>query len=290
MGLNSIFCVSSSECWAVGANGLILHWSDSSGSWSIVPSPTVNNLNSISCTGPTDCWAVGDGGTIIHTGGIFWGSVASPTTNNLNSISCASTFSGCWAVDSDGTFVQVPQIPIVTSQSTGGNIVSIQGNPNSNTMTANAPGEITVRLLDSRGIGLSGGEVQWFNGSWHTFGTTGADGSVDNTLPSGNYDFRVTYADGQVEKWQNVQANPTVTFQTVKVAVQLKTHLGNGISGGVAQYYSRSWHNIGTTDRNGLVTVELLATTYVFSIDFNHAHYEVQQNVLWSPNVILQIG
>jgi hypothetical protein len=100
----------------------------------------------------------------------------------------------------------------------------------------------------------------------------------------------MTYADGQVEKWQNVQANPTVTFQTVSVAVQLKNHLGNGIRGGVAQYYSRSWHDIGTTDSNGIVTVQMLPTTYTFSIDFNHTHYEVQQNVLWSPNVVLQIG
>jgi len=289
MGLNSVFCVSSSDCWAVGDNGLILHWSGSQGSWSIVPSPTANNLNSISCVGSSDCWAVGDGGTIIHTGGIFWGSVASPTTNNLNSISCTSS-SDCWAVGNSGTIVRVPLSPVDPLHTNNGSIGGTQGSSGSNPMTADLSGTVTVRLLESRGSGLNGGEVQWFNGSWHSFGTTGADGSVGNKLPSGNYNFRMTYAGGQIEKWQNVQANQIVVFQTVNVVVQLKNSLGNGISGGVVEYYGGSWRNIGTTDSSGMVTVELLAVTYGFSMDYNHAHNEKWQNVLWSPNVIFQIG
>jgi hypothetical protein len=145
-------------------------------------------------------------------------------------------------------------------------------------------------LLDSKGNGLNGGEVQWFNGSWHSFGTTGAGGSASNRLAPGNYDFRMGYAGGQMEKWQNVQANPTVIFQTAMVLVQLKNHQGNGISGGTAQYYSGSWYNIGTTDSNGVVTVELLPVTYAFSIDYSQAHYQIQQNILWSPNVIFQVS
>ena len=74
-GLFAVTCVTSSDCWAVGAvlgpagNGsptgtLTEHWDGAA--WSMVPSPTPSGaaggiLQSVSCASSSDCWAVGYG-------------------------------------------------------------------------------------------------------------------------------------------------------------------------------------------------------------------------------------
>jgi len=64
--LLSVFMVSASDGWAVGGNGVILHYSG--GSWSVVTSPTTDNLRSVFMVSASDGWAVGFGGpgTILH--------------------------------------------------------------------------------------------------------------------------------------------------------------------------------------------------------------------------------
>ena len=62
--LDSVFCVSASDCWAVGLAGVIIHGNGVS--WAKVTSPTSNELDSVSCVSASDCWAVGKSGTIIH--------------------------------------------------------------------------------------------------------------------------------------------------------------------------------------------------------------------------------
>ena len=55
--LYSLFMISSSEGWAVGADGVILHYSG--GSWSLYTSPTTNNLYSVHMLSSFDGWAMG---------------------------------------------------------------------------------------------------------------------------------------------------------------------------------------------------------------------------------------
>jgi len=91
--LKSVFMVSSSEGWAVGAQagniGVILHYTVTGGvaSWGIFPAPASNgygiplrSLNSVFMLGPNEGWAVGDNATILHyttTGGVgTWNTVA----------------------------------------------------------------------------------------------------------------------------------------------------------------------------------------------------------------------
>jgi hypothetical protein len=124
-GLDSITCVSASDCWAVGSQpfphnyepfedeALIEQWDGSS--WSIVPAPPATyedgtlaaGLTGITCVSSTDCWAVGDtnfapdflSGTIIeHWDGSAW-SVGHIDIGdaNLASVTCTDG-SDCWAV------------------------------------------------------------------------------------------------------------------------------------------------------------------------------------------------
>jgi hypothetical protein len=135
-GLFGATCVSSSDCWAVGATlsggqpsaPVADHWNGSS--WTAVPAPNVPGaggalLHSVSCVSTDDCWAVGsttDGngnalGTImLQWNGVAW-SLGTPASTGqpyqqLNSVDC-STGDDCWAVGATGPEQQSPNfLPI----------------------------------------------------------------------------------------------------------------------------------------------------------------------------------
>jgi hypothetical protein len=116
--LNSVSCVSASECVAVGYRNtdpgtgtLVMVWDGIE--WSIVPSPnagTINNyLNSVSCVSASECVAVGSTYTgdylyetlVMVWDGTAWSIVPSPNAGTINdqldSVSCVSA-SECVAV------------------------------------------------------------------------------------------------------------------------------------------------------------------------------------------------
>jgi hypothetical protein len=112
--LNSVTCVSSSDCWATGlGNGtnttdqtLAEHWNGSA--WSIVATPNpspVSILGGVYCITGSDCWTVGHAGgqnLAEHWNGMGWSIVTTPDTspaqnNGLGTVSCVTT-SDCWAV------------------------------------------------------------------------------------------------------------------------------------------------------------------------------------------------
>jgi hypothetical protein len=90
------------------------------------------------------------------------------------------------------------------------------GNSKSGSFRVTVPA-VTVKLLDSKGNGLTGGVVQYYSGGWKSFGTTGSDGTVSMALSPGTYIFRISYAGGSQEKSQDVASDPNVVFQTVQV-------------------------------------------------------------------------
>jgi hypothetical protein len=116
--LNGVFCLSETDCVAVGYGDnfgteqtLIESWDGTN--WSIEPSPNEgtgdNQLNGVTCLSPTDCVAVGYTGntggpeqTLIESwDGTTWSITSSPSVgtgdNQLNSVSCPSS-SDCIAV------------------------------------------------------------------------------------------------------------------------------------------------------------------------------------------------
>ena len=113
-----VTCVTSSDCWAVGAeevNGtnspvtMAEHWNGSA--WSVVPTPVVSGyLLSVTCADSTSCVAVGtslDGkqnalhGIIYQWNGSRWSQASPPssgqTYDQFNAVTCTSP-SDCWAV------------------------------------------------------------------------------------------------------------------------------------------------------------------------------------------------
>jgi len=105
--LDSVYCASASDCWAVGLfPGRIIQWN--SASWDALPplpSPmSSHGLFSVFCVGASDCWAVGGLGTIIQFNGAAWTTATSPTYEALLSVFCVSA-SDCWAVGGVGTII-----------------------------------------------------------------------------------------------------------------------------------------------------------------------------------------
>ena len=111
--LNSVHCISSTACWAVGDNGTIAQWNGTS--WSDVTaalSPTTENLNSVYMISATEGWAVGDPGgvaaqrpLILKWNGSIWTAYDSSALDIdiiLRGVFCSAS-DNCWAVgDEDG--------------------------------------------------------------------------------------------------------------------------------------------------------------------------------------------
>ena len=120
--MESIACVSTSDCWTVGFTSItqdprlapwIQHWDGQA--WASFPAPAAqynptsdNILYAVFCNSTSDCWAVGTQGTvpdqtlIDHWDGTSWSAVTSPNTspgaeNALYGVTCA-TSTDCWAV------------------------------------------------------------------------------------------------------------------------------------------------------------------------------------------------
>ena len=75
---------SSSNIFAVGQDGTIIHYNGSD--WSAEPSGTGNTLTSVWGSSASDVFAVGRYGTILHYDGSVWSTMTSGTTKELWSV------------------------------------------------------------------------------------------------------------------------------------------------------------------------------------------------------------
>ena len=149
----------------------------------------------------------------------------------------------------------------------------------------------TVKLLDSSGVGLSGGVVTYSAGSWWPFGTTDASGeTVSELLGNGSYLFRMSYAGASIDANQDIKIDSIVVFNTVNVAVRLEDCDGNGLPGGVVTYAKGSWLNFGTTDGTGNAYKELLPIQYNFKVAYSHTSDEEPGDVGVNPTVLFKTG
>jgi hypothetical protein len=88
--LRDVWGSSSSDVFAVGDNGTILHFDGSR--WSAMSSPTADTLRGISGTSPDNVYASGDNGTALRYDGTTWTVLDPQTSNNLGPVGAWHTY------------------------------------------------------------------------------------------------------------------------------------------------------------------------------------------------------
>ncbi|SFA76567.1 Carbohydrate binding domain-containing protein [Cohnella sp. OV330] len=146
---------------------------------------------------------------------------------------------------------------------------------------------VKVRLEDSEGQPLDGGEASYYMNGWHTFGVLNGGEATKELLPV-NYTFNVLYEGSNLSKQQDVGTDANVVFQTTDVAVRLEDGEGNPIAGGEASFYAGGWRTFGTTDAGGEARRKLLPGNYTFAMTFGGTIRSLTQDTAVSTAVVFE--
>jgi hypothetical protein len=76
-----------------------------------------------------------------------------------------------------------------------------------------------VRLIDSAGVGLAGGEAKYYAGSWKTLGTTDANGDAYQGTFAGEYKVRMTYGGKSIEQSVISAPAPSCSKPSMRMSV-----------------------------------------------------------------------
>ena len=239
----------------------------------IPPSPVVMSLS------PSTAYAGGNGFSLTVKGksfvaasAVLWNGSSRTTTFVADSVLQATILA------SD-----------IASPGTASIAVVNPGNDTSNALSftiTQPPSGLSIKLINSAGANLTGGALQYYDGSWKD-AVNNNDGTFHVNTTLATVSLRMTYEGGSQTK-SNVAVGPdVVVFQTVNTQVKLQNSTGALIDTGTVQYYYSSWKAFGHT-MNGVATAELLSANYTFRMSYATATSDKQQNIGTNPTVVFQ--
>ena len=165
---NSVSMVSANDGWTVGSAGAIRQYNGST--WSAVTSPTTKGLQSVAMVSSTEGWAVGDTGTIIQYNGTSWSTVSSPTNSALNDVFVVNA-TDVWAVGASGKILRYTGASWAVHTDVGNNVLE---------------SIYIVSSSDGWAVGAAG-EIWRYNGTtWSLFVDTGAETWLSVWMVSAN--------------------------------------------------------------------------------------------------------
>ncbi len=146
------------------------------------------------------------------------------------------------------------------------------------------PPGLVVKLINSAGTNLTGGALQYYDGSWKD-AVNNNDGTFKVNTTLATVSLRMTYEYASQTK-SNVTVGPEpVVFQTVNTLVKLQNSVGSPIDIGTVQYYFSAWKDFGATT-NGTAAKELLPGNYTFRMSYAAATNDKQQDIGIDPTVV----
>jgi hypothetical protein len=219
----------------------------------IPPSPVIASLN------PSTAFAGGNGFSLSVKGNAFV-----PASVVLWNGSSRTTNFGA-----DSVLQAIILASDIASPGTASVVVVNPGNDTSNALPftiIQPPSGLTVKLINSAGTNLTGGSLQYYDGSWKD-AVNNNDGTFHVNTTLATVSLRMTYEGGSQTK-SNVAVGPdVVVFQTVNTQVKLQNSRGAPIDTGSVQYYFSSWKTLGQT-MNGVASKELLPASYTFRMAY----------------------
>jgi len=114
--LYGVYATATNNAFAVGVNGVIIHWDGTS--WAAFSSPTSNALYSIWAPSVSNVWICGSGGLISSWDGTQWRQWSTGTTNTFYGITGSTVSNTIYAVGAGGKIVKI-EAGVVTVETSG---------------------------------------------------------------------------------------------------------------------------------------------------------------------------
>jgi len=241
----------------------------------IPPDPVINSISPPNIYSGSNAFTLTINGKNFVTGSTaYWNNTAKSTTFIADSIIQASiSASDISVIDSPLVMVKNPD---------DGESSSIRF------YVKQAPiiSGCNVKLINSIGTKLTGGTLQYYEGSWKD-AVNNNDGTFFVNTTKTLLSLRMIYEYGTQTKSNVSIGSDTIAFQTVNAQIQLQNSDGILIDTGAVKYYAGAWRDLGTTV-NGIASKELLPNNYSFRMTYEYASKDQKQDLSENPTVVFQ--
>ena len=234
--LNSIDMVSTSDGWAVGSGGAIVHYSEGISGWEKVTTIEGNyfEISSIAMVDNSEGWVVGNYGQIFSYDGENWKSVASPTEESLKSVTMLNSDFG-WAVGLEGIIIQW--------DGSEWKVIENQQGENIELMSVTALSE-----TDAWAVGASGKILHWDGDSWINVESPTEETLISIAMISTNDGWSVgrkgTIIHWDGDRWESIQSPTTKELFSVSMISSTDGWIGGEE---LLHWDGESWNRVDTT-------------------------------------------